>query len=128
MLNKLECFITQGRERLPGINTLAYWVRSLVTKKRKCLKYGPWGHIHNIPLTLQLRDGPNNLGYCLTIRLKGLSGRNTLAYCAHLKYKKKMMYLKYGPFGHIHNTSFSLQLTNGPNNLGYYFTISWEGL
>jgi hypothetical protein len=34
--NNLECYITLGWKGLPVTNTLAYWVKSLVTIKLKC--------------------------------------------------------------------------------------------
>ncbi len=38
--NKLECYIKQGWKGLPATNTLFYWSKSKVTKKKKCYEYG----------------------------------------------------------------------------------------
>jgi hypothetical protein len=32
------------------------------------------------------------------------------------------------PWGHINNSSFSSQLTNGPNKLVCYIILGWKGL
>jgi hypothetical protein len=37
--NKLDCYITLGFKGLPGINTQAFWVYSLVTIKMKGSEY-----------------------------------------------------------------------------------------
>ncbi len=42
-LNKLECYITQGLNDLPGTDILAYWAHPKLMKKMKCCVYGSWG-------------------------------------------------------------------------------------
>jgi hypothetical protein len=55
------------------------------------------------------------------------------ANCSLVNLKKKKKKIKEGftqaiIWGHMHNTSFSSQLMNGPNNLKCYNTLGWNGL
>ncbi len=47
--NELQCYMTLVIKGLPGINTLAYWAHSKVTKKIKFCEYCPRRKIVDIP-------------------------------------------------------------------------------
>jgi spore coat protein U-like protein len=91
-------------------------------------KYGSWNCIHNTSFSSKLKNGPNKQEYLITLGRKGLPVTNTLVYCAHLLAMKKMKGCKYGTWNCIHNTSFSLKLTNGPNKREHLITPGRKGL
>jgi hypothetical protein len=92
-------------------------------QKMKCCKYCQADHIHNTSFYLQLTNGPHKLDCYITQDQKRLTVTNTLAYLAHFSAWKKLKGCEYNHLDHIHNTSFYLQLTNGPNKLSYIVTL-----
>jgi hypothetical protein len=72
--------------------SLVYLSLAPVTKKKVSLDL-----IHNTPFSLQLMNWPNKLECYITLRWKGLTGRNTLAYWAHFKVTKKKKFCENDP-------------------------------
>jgi hypothetical protein len=60
--------------------------------------------------------------------LKDLAVKNNLAYCVHSQVTKKLRCCEYGCRGHIHNTTFSLKLSNGPKKPEHCILLGWKGL
>ncbi len=73
-------------------------------------------------------NGHNKRDCYISLGWKGFPLTNTLANWEHSQVTKKMKCCEYGPWYHIHNTSFSLSLMNGPKRLECYITLGWKGL
>jgi hypothetical protein len=43
--NKLECFMTRGRNGLPVTNTTAYWAHSKLMNEIECCEYRPVANV-----------------------------------------------------------------------------------
>jgi hypothetical protein len=69
-------------------------------------------------------NGPNELECYITLDCKCFAGENTLAYRTHFLAMEKMKCCEYCPRGLIQNTSYSLELMNGPNELERYITLN----
>jgi hypothetical protein len=100
------CNLQMGSIRLSVTNILAYWAHLKVTKKTKHCEYGLWIGKKKFCFLCNLQMG--------SIRL---SVTNILAYWTHLKVTPKTKNCEYRPCDSIHDTLFSLQLTNGLNTL-----------
>ncbi len=118
--NKLECYIKLGWKCLPVTNPLTYQACFM---SMKCCEYEPRNCIQNTSFSSELTDGPNKLECYIKLGWKGLPITNTLIYYACFM---SMKCCEYEPRNCIHNTSFSSELTNGPNRLECYIKLGWK--
>jgi hypothetical protein len=71
-------------------------------------------------------NGPNKLERCITLSMKDSPETNTLAQWAHSQAMRKRKCYEHVFDFPLCPSSFSLQLTNGPNKLECYITLGMK--